>query len=418
MQYPTWLSSDESATGTIAAPWAKSIVNIVKGNIFHDVRGASVAKKKLPNPEMSAKKRFSISSDKSQMTEGGELKVIDVKKIAEESRIDVELIYKEGIVKIDRETFQKVRVYQPPAFLRYLPSAVQPLVSGQYQSFKVLKSIPNEQLFVASVFAGALTEIIRAVLFYPLSTIKSRVQARKRKSLINSRKRSLQRKLRVSWLTFLSETKRGDLYAGLLPTLRISVPSSGVYSGAKEVSALRRSIPRVPESRRRVSLLQRTRGQHARGVRGGRRRPRDTHARRRPVAAAPGFRQEQRQVRLRELGEGRRGVAPRHDRHGHAALVLLLSRIFLNAAMTTSCENLGQYEFETITIGEWNSNQERTPHLRLLGKILISTLTNQCNESLPLCIPCDSIRCGEDSYSITHPSFGGYGGGSSRSITE
>jgi hypothetical protein len=31
---------------------------------------------------------------------------------------------------------------------------------------------------------------------------------------------------------------------------------------------------------------------------------------------------------------------------------LLLSRIFLNTAITTSGESLGRYEFETITIGE------------------------------------------------------------------
>ena len=31
----------------------------------------------------------------------------------------------------------------------------------------------------------------------------------------------------------------------------------------------------------------------------------------------------------------------------------LLSRIFLNAAVTTSGENLGRYEFETIGVGEY-----------------------------------------------------------------
>ena len=33
-------------------------------------------------------------------------------------------------------------------------------------------------------------------------------------------------------------------------------------------------------------------------------------------------------------------------------LPFLLSRIFLNAAITTQGENLGQYELETIAIGE------------------------------------------------------------------
>ena len=367
MQYPTLLSSDQSATGTVAAPWAKSTANAVKGNIYNNVPGASVAKKKLPKPKMSTKKQ--ISSNMSQKIEEGELKVIDLKKISEEGRIDVELIYKQRpldlavpIVKIDRETLQKVRVYQPPAFLRYLPSSVQPLVSGQFQSFKVLKSIPNEQLFVASVFAGSLTEIIRASLLYPLSTIKSRVQARKRKSLINNRKRSVRRRLRVTWLTFLYETKRGDLYAGLLPTLLISVPASGVYSGAKDVS--KRVLSAAVEF----------------------------HAFRNPAAASPYYsalavnllaafvadiaalaiRTPADVLSLRLQVFGKTNV--RSDfgswAKDSAALLpamiftdtpLLLSRIFLNAAIATSGENLGRYEFETVAIGEWNSDRGRPP---------------------------------------------------------
>ena len=239
---------------------------------------------------------------------------------------------------------------------------MQPLVSGQFQSFKVLKSIPNEQLFVASVFAGSLTEIIRASLLYPLSTIKSRVQARKRKSLINNRKRSVRRRLRVTWLTFLYETKRGDLYAGLLPTLLISVPASGVYSGAKDVS--KRVLSAAVEF----------------------------HAFRNPAAASPYYsalavnllaafvadiaalaiRTPADVLSLRLQVFGKTNV--RSDfgswAKDSAALLpamiftdtpLLLSRIFLNAAIATSGENLGRYEFETVAIGEWNSDRGRPP---------------------------------------------------------
>ena len=364
MQYPTFLSSDKSATGTVASPWAKSTANPVNGNIFNNVPGgAYVAKKKLPKLYMSTTKK-QIPSNKSRKIEEGELKVIDVKTIAEEGRVEVELIYKQRpldlavpIVKIDRETLQKVRVYQPPAFLRYLPSSVQPLVSGQFQSLKVLKSIPNEQLFVASVFAGSLTEIIRAVLLYPLSTIKSRVQARKRKSPTNNRKqRSVRRKIRVSWLTFLHETKRGDLYAGLLPTLLVSVPASGVYSGAKDVS--KRVLSMAVEFHAFQNLAAPLASPHYIAL--------AVNLLSAFVAdiAALAIRTPADVLSLRLQVFGKTNVRSDFGNWAKDSVALLpamivtdtpllLSRIFLNAAITTSGENLGRYEFETITIGEW-----------------------------------------------------------------
>ncbi|KAL7524227.1 hypothetical protein ACHAWF_000873, partial [Thalassiosira exigua] len=177
-----------------------------------------------------------VPSQSRQKTSTTKLQASDIKKIAEENKIDVELICTDDqrpldvpastVVKIDRKTFEKIRISQPP-FLRYLPSNVQPLISRQFQSFKVLKSIPNDQIFIALVLAGSLTEMIRAGLLYPLSTVKARVQARTLRS--TNRRRPRLRKLRVTWLTFLYESKRGDLYSGIIPSLL-------VYSGAKEVA--------------------------------------------------------------------------------------------------------------------------------------------------------------------------------------
>ena len=310
-----------------------------------------------------------------RMIEGGELKVIDANKIAEEGRIDVELVYRRRpldvvapSIKIDRETYQKVRVYQPPDFLTYLPSSVQPLVSGQFRSYsKVLKTIPNEQLFVASVLAGSVTEIARAMLLYPLSTIKSRVQARKRKSSrrINNRrgrKRKLRNTLRVTWLTFLHETKRGDLYAGLLPTLLVSAPSSGVYSGAKELSKRALSIVIVHSSQISslynlpplpgpslspyvgtlvVNLLSAFVADIAALAI---RTPADVLSLRLQVFGRTNVRSD--------FGDWARDSVALLPAMIVTDTPLLLSRIFLNAAITTSGENLGRYEFETIAIGE------------------------------------------------------------------
>jgi len=296
-------------------------------------------------------------------TTSAQLQAIDVKKIATENKIDVELICPDGqrpidssapIVKIDRETFEKVKIYQPP-FLRYMPSSVQPLILRQFQSLKVLKSIPDDQLFVASVAAGSLTEIIRTSLLYPLSTVKARVQARTMSQSTAGQKRPLLRKLRVTWLTFVHETKRGDWYAGIVPSLLITVPASGVYSGLKEVSrrafamaislgVFRNFFPEDGEvssyySAVVVNLLAAFIADiGALAIR----TPADVLALRLQVFGDKNIRSD-----FTEWAKDSWALLP--------AMIItdipfLLSRIFLNAAITTSGENLGQYEFETITI--------------------------------------------------------------------
>lgn len=167
----------------------------------------------------------------------GQFKPIDADKITNENQIEVELELKDrsGTVKIDRETFQKIKTAQPQ-FLQYLPSSMQPLIKRQFKSLQVLKEIPDDQLFEASVLAGSLTEIIRSTLTYPLGTVKARVQSRRSRNTGRTEKRSPLRKLRITWLTFVYETKKGNLFAGILPTLLVTIPASGIYSGVKEVS--------------------------------------------------------------------------------------------------------------------------------------------------------------------------------------
>lgn len=113
---------------------------------------------------------------------------------------------------------------------------MQPLIKRQFKSLQVLKEIPDDQLFEASVLAGSLTEIIRSTLTYPLGTVKARVQSRRSRNTGRTEKRSPLRKLRITWLTFVYETKKGNLFAGILPTLLVTIPASGIYSGVKEVS--------------------------------------------------------------------------------------------------------------------------------------------------------------------------------------
>ena len=284
-------------------------------------------------------------------SEGTELQTSDIKKITDENKIEVVLIEKDtktsSSIKIDRENFTKVRI-QTPAFLRYLPSSVQPLVS----SFKVLKQIPDDQLFIASVLAGSVTEVIRTTLLYPLSTIKARVQARSLRS--TNRKRKLWRKLKVTWLTFVYETKRGELYAGILPSLLITVPASGVYAGTKEVSrrAFTMAIPFVetllPHDENNATVVYSTlvvsllAAFVADIVSLALRTPADVLSLRLQVFGDKNVNSD-----LSSWARDSFALLP--------SMILcdipyLLSRIFLNAAITTSSDNLSKYEVETVAV--------------------------------------------------------------------
>lgn len=289
-------------------------------------------------------------------TTDGEFQPIDVKKITDENKIEVELQLKDqsGSVKIDRETFQKVKTAQPK-FLQYLPSSVQPLISRQFQSLKVLKEIPDDQLFEASVVAGSLTEMIRSTLTYPLGTVKARVQSRRSMSIGRRRNRTWIRKLRVTWLTFVYETKRGNLFAGILPTLLITIPASGVYSGVKEVS--RRAIAMGMQSQFVANVFTND-SELAAYV-----KVLSVNLLSVLIAdvASLAVRTPADVLALRRQIYGRDNLRSDYTNWAKDSILLLpamittdlpylMSRIFLNAAITTSGENLGQYEAETVII--------------------------------------------------------------------
>eukprot|EP00584_Thalassiosira_punctigera_P008853 CAMPEP_0172544626 /NCGR_PEP_ID=MMETSP1067-20121228/14734_1 /TAXON_ID=265564 ORGANISM="Thalassiosira punctigera, Strain Tpunct2005C2" /NCGR_SAMPLE_ID=MMETSP1067 /ASSEMBLY_ACC=CAM_ASM_000444 /LENGTH=625 /DNA_ID=CAMNT_0013331221 /DNA_START=281 /DNA_END=2159 /DNA_ORIENTATION=+ len=370
MLLPTILSSDQN---TAIKPITKTAESVAKENVKATQQTIGVAnptasesKSTPPSKQTKPKSTISAGIPKADVTskpsKKTELQATDVKKIAEENKIDVELVCKDDqrpldasapVVKIDRETFSKIKVYQPP-FLRYLPSSVQPLISRQFQSMQVLKSIPNDQLFLASVLAGGLTEMIRTSLLHPLSTIKARVQARTSRSA--GRTRPLPRKLKATWSTALYEAKRGDLYAGIAPSLLVAVPASGVYSGMKEVS--RRAFSMAIRLQAIQSLF-----------------PADDGAASSYYSAlvvnllaafvadiaALVVRTPADVLTLRLQVFGDTNVKSDFGSWAKDSVALLpamiltdipflLSRIFLNAAITTSGENLGRYELETITI--------------------------------------------------------------------
>ena len=355
LKYPVPINNQQTMKGT--SPSTDSIKRIATPSA-KKTSSQIIEKKEIlkPPPLPKPPAMQTQSKQREQKTTDGEFQPIDVKKITYENKIEVELqLYDQsGTVKIDRDNFVKVKTIQPK-FLQYLPSSMQPLLSQQFQSLKVLKEIPDDQLFEASVLAGSLTEIIRSTLTYPLGTVKARVQSRRSMSIGRISNRTLLRKLRVTWLTFVYETKRGNLFAGLLPTLLITIPASGVYSGVKEVS--RRAIAVGMQSQLvaniitddseissyvkvlSINLISVLIADVASLVV---RTPADVLALRRQVF-------------------GRSNVKSDYTDWAKDSVLLLpamiitdlpylMSRIFLNAAITTSGENLGRYEVETIII--------------------------------------------------------------------
>ena len=89
------------------------------------------------------------------------------------------------------------------------------------------QELPKEQLLVASMLAGSCTEVLRTVVLHPLSTIKTRIQATTKGTKMEEG--TIASKLQ-GW--FQGQT---NLYAGLIPSLLISVPCSGLYFAIRDV---------------------------------------------------------------------------------------------------------------------------------------------------------------------------------------
>jgi len=273
------------------------------------------------------------------------IELSDLKGIASEVNINVTSVIKiEGGIlpqttceSIDRSTYTKVKNVDAPWFI---PEALRP---------KVIKTIPNSQLLLAGVVAGSATEIARISLLFPLDTVKNRIQADPR----HRKARTWRRKMQLLYLSFLRKWREGDLYAGILPAILVSVPASGVYCGIRDVTkrVLAGGVSggghglllSLPDGTGPVivslvgaivadlaSLAVRT--------------PADVLSLRLQVGTADG---EDYQSDLWEaLGDGwsRLPTVLVTD------LPYLLSRIALNYAVLTGAEGLGRYQAETVAI--------------------------------------------------------------------
>ena len=156
------------------------------------------------------------------------LRFSDIQAVTAENSINVTKICTDEkrtkiCEKIDRETYSRVKVADGPWFV--------PAVLRRRE----ITEIPNSELLISGIVAGSVTEALRTVALYPLDTVKARIQADPKR-----RRRgggtTLRRRLWILRLSFMRHYRRGDLYAGLLPIVAVSVPSSGVYFGVRDVA--------------------------------------------------------------------------------------------------------------------------------------------------------------------------------------
>jgi len=148
--------------------------------------------------------------------------------------IDLELVIRENKVNVTVSLGDKSQIYidktkyekmLQPKFPSWLPPIFYPRP-------KSLGQLSDLDLLLAGTIAGAFTEIIRSILLYPISTIKTRIQFRPPEQA----PKSLTEKT-VSFVQAIqNQTSYTNLYAGVVPSLIATVPSAGFYFGVRDVA--------------------------------------------------------------------------------------------------------------------------------------------------------------------------------------
>ena len=156
--------------------------------------------------------------------EVGRLEPINLTRVASETSINVTLDCGKGCVSVDSKNFTKVRTVKVPA---WFPSFLAP-------NPQVIKVISNSELLVAATIAGSATEMFRTSLLYPLQTVKTRIQTDVHN--FTMRAPPIHKQLKKLGTNVRRHVQEGNLYAGLVPSLLVTVPATGVYYGVRDVT--------------------------------------------------------------------------------------------------------------------------------------------------------------------------------------
>ncbi|KAL3944606.1 MAG: hypothetical protein SGBAC_001318 [Bacillariaceae sp.] len=148
---------------------------------------------------------------------------VNITQVAAETNVNVTMNCQDACVSIDATTMTKVKSKKTPS---WVPEWLAPRP-------KVIKNISNAELLVAATIAGSFVDVGRTSLLYPIQTIKTRIQTDVNR---NSTRPSLQGRFKSFGKNVKKHIDEGDLYAGVKPTLLVSVPATGIYYGVRDVT--------------------------------------------------------------------------------------------------------------------------------------------------------------------------------------
>ena len=196
-------------------------------------------------PAVPAKKASSPPSQAPTRTdpvkETRRLEPVNLTRVASETNINVTLDCQKGCLTVDQKNFTKVRTTKRPA---WYPSFLSP------PSPKIVKVFPNSELLAASIVAGSVTEMVRTSILYPVQTIKTRIQLDAHN--FTMRAPPIEKQIIKLGTNVRRYAKEGNLYAGITPTLLVSVPATGLYYGIRDVA--KRMLYMTPASDVAVTL--------------------------------------------------------------------------------------------------------------------------------------------------------------------
>lgn len=155
----------------------------------------------------------------------GTLEPINFTQVAAETNINVSLMCDKGCLSVDPTNFTKVKAAKVPS---WYPAFLTPPP-------KVVKEFPNSEILIAATVAGGITEMVRTSILYPIQTIKTRIQTDVHNST-SGPSAPIEDRLAVLTDNFNRRVEEGNLYAGIKPTLLVSVPATGVYFGVRDVA--------------------------------------------------------------------------------------------------------------------------------------------------------------------------------------
>jgi hypothetical protein len=202
------------------------ISTVLVGGIFV---GSATAKRSVIDAGQQLDLRLEQQQLQVEQQQPKKLAPVNFTQAAAKTSVNVTLDYRDSFVYLDHSTFSKKRTVKLPT---WVPSFLVPQPV-------VVRDMTDTELLMAATIAGSAVEIGRTSLLYPLLTLKTRIQVdtqyhTERRNATQTN-RGMKRRVQILQLNVRKHLREGQLYAGIVPSLLVSVPAMGVYYGVRDV---------------------------------------------------------------------------------------------------------------------------------------------------------------------------------------